>query len=440
MKKSFFVTIICALFFLLACSKSTNDEALIKIPNKVVFIVVDTLRADHLPFYGYEHNTCPFLNTLANNSVIFKNMYSTSSYTAPATASLFTSLYSKEHGVTNGIVYSKKENVSDIKLNRIPKKAFALPELFKKAGYNTFGVADNLNISKEMGFGQGFDKLITKRYVGAYKVNNLILSLEKEIKNSEKYFLYIHYMDPHSPYHLNKQWARTGRENKMIKSYDSEISYVDDAIKRLYERFKWNKDTLIILTADHGEAFGERKNSNGKKEFGHGKTLNREVLRVPLVFYQNGLRKLVLNSQVSHLDVLPTLSSLFGKKIKKYWRGNELTTILLGKDNLKQRYLFSDLAAKYDRPQISSVIFGNYHYIKVSKNKKYSEKESLFNWEKDQIETKDDKTSADSIILKNLRRQVSNHLKIKPVFKKEKFNIKLDKKTLNHLSTLGYIN
>ncbi len=440
MKKFIILFIICFLIFLSFYLNSVKeDDVLIKIPNKVVFILVDTLRADHLPFYGYKHNTTPFLNTLSNNAVLFKNMYSTSSYTAPATASLFTSLYAKEHGVTNGMIYSKKEKIIDVKLNKIPSEALTLPELFKQAGYNTFGVSDNLNISKEMGFSQGFDKLITKRYVGAYKVNSLVLSLEKEIKNSEKYFLYIHYMDPHSPYHLQKTWARKGKEKKMIKAYDSEISYVDDAIKRLYKIFDWKEDTLIIFTADHGEAFGERKNNRGKFEFGHGKTLNREVLRVPLFFYKNGLRQLILNSQVSHLDILPTLSELLGIEKKAYWNGDQLTTMLLGKDNLHSRYLFSDLEGKYDRSKISSVIFENYHYIKSFGNENKTEGESFFDWNKDPVEL--NKKSASNLeILKELEEKVSNHVKLKPIFKEEKFDMKLDKKTLNHLSTLGYIN
>lgn len=440
MKKFIILFIICFFIFLSFYLNSVKeDDVLIKIPNKVVFILVDTLRADHLPFYGYKHNTTPFLNTLSNNAVLFKNMYSTSSYTAPATASLFTSLYAKEHGVTNGMIYSKKEKIIDVKLNKIPNEALTLPELFKQAGYNTFGVSDNLNISKEMGFSQGFDKLITKRYVGAYKINSLVLSLEKEIKNSEKYFLYIHYMDPHSPYHLQKTWARKGKEKKMIKAYDSEISYVDDAIKRLYKIFDWEEDTLIIFTADHGEAFGERKNSRGKFEFGHGKTLNREVLRVPLFFYKNGLRQLTLNSYVSHLDILPTLSELLGIEKKAYWNGDQLTTMLLGKDNLHSRYLFSDLEGKYDRSKISSVIFENYHYVKNFGNENEAESEGFFDWNKDPMEL--NKNSASNLeILKELKEKVSNHVKLKPIFKEEKFDMKLDKKTLNHLSTLGYIN
>ena len=86
-------------------------------------------------------------------------------------------------------------------------------------------------------------------------------------------------MDPHSPYNLQKAFARKkGEGKKSLRRYDSEISYVDDAIRKLYKAFKWDKDTLIIFTADHGEAFGERVNQFGKKERGHGKTLNSSFI------------------------------------------------------------------------------------------------------------------------------------------------------------------
>ncbi|MGI6680909.1 MAG: sulfatase [Bdellovibrionota bacterium] len=384
-----------------------------------------------------------FLNTLIDNSILFKNFYSTSSYTAPATASLFTSLYQKDHGVKIGFIHSKRDNKSKFKLNRIPEDVLTMTELFKDAQYDTFGVADNLNISKEMGFAQGFDKLITSRYKGATAVNKKILSLKERMEMSKKYFLYIHYMDPHGPYHFQEKFARNALKNERrdIINYDSEISYVDDAIKKLYKEFGWDKDTLIIFTADHGEAFSERLNDFGNPEKGHGKTLNREVLRVPLFFYMRGLKGKEINFNASHLDVLPTLAKLLKSDKRNYWEGDDLSEAFITDKKFKEKFLFSDLASRErtGKPEIHSIIYKNFHYIKTFATPKTKEKEEFFDWKTDPIELKSN-LNVNKDLLKTMRTKMEEHLKSKSIFKTETTNVKLDKKTKEHLTTLGYIN
>ena len=141
-------------------------------PN-VVVIVIDTLRADHLPLYGYAHPTTPFLSELARDGIVFDRAYSTSSWTAPATASLFTSLYPFQHGVVTGMVATLRARRLDptITLNAIPGEATTLPEIMRRAGYRTFGVADNLNICAAEGFDQGFDEFRSYNDRGAAAVN-----------------------------------------------------------------------------------------------------------------------------------------------------------------------------------------------------------------------------------------------------------------------------
>jgi arylsulfatase A-like enzyme len=102
----------------------------------VVLIVLDTLRADHLPFYGYEKNTAPFLSELASQGIVFENVFAASSWTAPASASILTSLYPFQHGVTTGFLASKYFKVE---LNRIPGKIKTITEVLKENGYKTYG-------------------------------------------------------------------------------------------------------------------------------------------------------------------------------------------------------------------------------------------------------------------------------------------------------------
>src|SRR4030067_429440 len=109
-------------------------------PN-VVLVVIDCLRADRLPFYGYPKETAPFLSKLAAGGVELDRPYAASSWTAPATASIFTSLYPFQHGVVMGLMAQMRliRRNPTIKINRIPEGGTPLPAVFRQGGYRTFG-------------------------------------------------------------------------------------------------------------------------------------------------------------------------------------------------------------------------------------------------------------------------------------------------------------
>ena len=105
----------------------------------VVVIVVDTLRRDRLPFYDPERKTAPFLDTMARQGMVFDNAWSSSSWTAPATASIFTGRYPNQHGVRTGIraAYNRSREVEGYELNRIPDQLVILPAFMKAPGRAT---------------------------------------------------------------------------------------------------------------------------------------------------------------------------------------------------------------------------------------------------------------------------------------------------------------
>lgn len=162
--------------------QASNEEI-----TDVVIIVVDTLRADILPWHRGEEQTAPFLASLAKQSMVFDRAYAGCSSTAPALASVFTGRYPSRHGVITGFLAHKRlvAKTHDLTLNRIPRTIETLPEFFKNAGFKTLGVADNLNISKELGFEQGFDSLTTTRNVGAERVTNTALSWKNKEATSD---------------------------------------------------------------------------------------------------------------------------------------------------------------------------------------------------------------------------------------------------------------
>lgn len=325
-------------------------------PN-VVVIVIDTLRADHLPCYGYRKNTAPFMSGLAEKNIMFENTFAVTSWTAPSTASIFTSLYPFQHGVVTGYFAGKG---FDNKLNRIPDDVTTLPEMMKANGYKTYGLSNNINIGKAIGFDRGFDYFARFLYKNEPKMNRKLAAWAEKIKQQKKYFLYLHYNDPHSPYHAREPWYEKKEKYKedMISRYDSEISYVDDKIKKMYELFDWDKNTLIIITSDHGEELWDR----GK--IGHGYSLYTEAVKVPFIMvlppeYRKQKR---LKTVVSNIDILPTLRGFLRFGANPVEAGKNLMPIVSGKEKQdRNRDLFGHLILRYrdkeDKKKIHKAIF-----------------------------------------------------------------------------------
>jgi arylsulfatase A-like enzyme len=322
----------------------------------VVLIVVDTLRADHMTFGGYNRPTAPFLSRIATEGVVFEKAYSGASWTAPSMASMFTSVYPDHHGVITGLnVFSKSHEHTDeptgeptlegysldggdsteMKLNRIPTDLETLPEVMKAAGYRTFGVADNPNVNAMMGFARGFDHFAGGSYRGAPEVNRDVLQWSDEIKYGESpFFLYVHYMDPHKPYNKRgRDFLQTRTPYKdghaeNAEAYDSEIRYVDTHIQRLFLQLELTEDTLVIFTSDHGEEFGDHGNS------GHGAHLYQELIHVPLMMAAWGSSRTPLlhggsiDSVTSTLDILPTIRELLDLPFSPNDEGESLAPLL----------------------------------------------------------------------------------------------------------------
>lgn len=406
-------------------------------PN-IVLVVIDTLRAENLSFYGYPKETAPFLSRLAAQGVVFENAYAASSWTAPATASIFTSLHPFQHGVTMGLFAQKQLIKKDprIKINRIPEDLTTLPEALRINGYRTFGVSDNANISDEQGFEQGLDRLLSFSHRGGRFINKQVLQLEKEILAGGKYFLYVHYNDPHRPYEipLAEDEKSGDRTTDMIANYDKEIACVDQCIKELYDSFGWSQNTLLIVTADHGEEMNE------KGVFGHGKSLLNTVIHVPLLFSypDEGLfARKRLTANVSTMDILPTLLSILDFRRLKGLSGQDLKLELKGATNSSSdRFIFSHLQVKMSgRKDIlqKACLYQDYKYIY-----KFPKGHSLFYLKNDPGERKN-RYAHEGKIAQMLATNLFTYEKDSPRYNAAYVEIELDKKSIEQLRTLGYI-
>jgi arylsulfatase A-like enzyme len=281
-----------------------------------VIVLHDTLRPDHLGFCGYERETAPFLAEVGARGAVFPHAYSSSAWTVPATASVFTGLYPTGHGMVHGFEVNdwvEKQlavnNPAVVEVTRLPEDQPTLPERLKAAGYATFGIATNTHVSQEFGYDRGFDSFAMTRNASAASVVDDLIARKGELMAAGRpYFLYLHLNDVHKPNQPRDPWYKPGRDERTegIARYDSEISYLDAELRRLSEAYGWERDTLVCLISDHGEAFLEHG------VYGHQTTLYAELNRVLMVFAGPGVAPGRIDANASLVDVAPTVLDFAG--------------------------------------------------------------------------------------------------------------------------------
>jgi arylsulfatase A-like enzyme len=291
-------TLACLAFS--ACSNDADTTGADPARPNVLLIVVDTLRADHLGAYGNERPTSPNLDALAASGVRYGQALSTAPWTTPSIAALMTSRYPSSVGIE-----SEKARLSD--------EALLLAEVLQEAGYLTGAAVSHSFCGSEWGFGQGFDGFDESNVLGHAAVTTDGVTargmsfLDEAAEQDQPWMLWLHYFDPHCAYvederhpmggrgdydgkvqsgelyrKVLRQWRRYDESdwNEMRRLYDSEIARTDQGIGELLahlDRLGLTDNTLVVMTADHGEEFHEHGG------VGHAKTLYREVLHVPLI-------------------------------------------------------------------------------------------------------------------------------------------------------------
>jgi arylsulfatase A-like enzyme len=317
-------------------------------PN-LVFAVVDTTRADHLGYHGYARDTSPRIDALARESVVFLRHYSHASRTGPAVASLFTGLHPPSHGVVNPLAdWDAKGTLGAAQQT--------LAELLRARGYRTLGVVANFNVSARFGFDQGFDVFELHEQARAGALNARVDALDLA-SQPQPFFLYVHYMDPHSPYGAPPPWRGhfsdpdypgpltgdheqldeivAGRgpvgpdaAERLADLYDEEIRYFDAELGELLDRLgeaRLARPTVFVLVADHGEELLDHGSVL------HGYTLYAEQLHVPLLIHDPRIGKPRRVERVSrHVDVLPTLLELLGIEPPPGLQGSSLVSWMRG--------------------------------------------------------------------------------------------------------------
>jgi len=315
----------CSLLAALACAPTAPEG-----PCNVILVCWDTVRSDHLGAYGYdEHPTTPFLDRLAERSIVFSRAYAPASWTKPSVPSYFTGTYPCQHGVYEGSARGEVGAVTDV----LPEEATTLAEVFAQNGYQTAAFVKNAQLRLGNGFEQGFE-LYQDEAGDAREIRWRAVDWLDGVDPDRPFFLYLHCLDAHWPYRVPAEYAgmfapydevrrfhgadsslrdaiNDGQEaftdedrQALLSLYDGSLRYLDDQLAQLVEALQLRgleERTIVCLISDHGEEFGEHG------VVGHGNGLWENLLRVPWILHVPGEAARRVDTAVSLVDLSPTL-------------------------------------------------------------------------------------------------------------------------------------
>lgn len=402
----------------LAAAPSTPN-----LPN-VLFIILDTVRADELGLHGYQRPTTPNIDAFAKSGVSFDAAFSTAPWTLPSHASMFTGRY-------------PPNLVTDYKVP-LDQRDSTLAEVLLRRGYATAGIVGNVwYTSWESGLQRGFnsyqdyqrsfeqvlktthlgrteisDQLFRSRTLRDVKgavggfgfvevprpqpapntakyVTDRFLDWHAERTNERPWFAFLNYFDAHDPYLPLEPWASrfapAGGESTPRDRYDAELAYLDSHLGRLFEELQRRRgfeNTIVVLTADHGEHFGERR------QLGHFNSIYMPLLWVPLIVRYDGRlpQGARIAREISLRDVPATILDLAGVTASPI-PGASLARVVAGDSSGTSPVAASYGVTTEDKVRalesgMLSMVEGGWHYILTG----LKETEELFRYRSDPTE------------------------------------------------------
>ncbi len=462
-----------------------------KKPN-IIFIVLDSLRAGHVSCYGYKRETTPNIDKIAKGGVIFKNAISQGIATAEVHASWFTGLYLSEHGVHSG----NKKYIND--------KLKILPHILKQSGYETVAFSNNPFVSKFKGMDRGFntfydphnfdsiwDKRLSARvvnkflnvihldyleYAVKYKAERMVdkmIEWLKHNKDTQPFFMFSIFIDTHIPHYPPRRFMRkilnvdisndllkkinsnpkkilsgeillSQKDFDVLKSlYDANIVFVDSQLRRLFKvlsKLNLVEDTVLIITADHGDQFGEHN------LIGHSMSLYDCLLKVPLIirYPQAVPANTIFTPQVQTIDLFTTILETAGLRPDQHGNGrigiNLLNILKEGQSsNLfayaeQGRYNVEGLHNHPFNSRKWCIRTNKFKYIKSDNNR-----DEFYNLESDPEETDNliNQKNQEKEELKHLLNLFISNLRLKIEDETNK-TMEADKDTEERLKALGY--
>jgi arylsulfatase A-like enzyme len=357
-------------------------------PRNVLFVTIDSLRAD-MPYNGYPRVIAPNLAALAEKCTTYQNAYSVSSYTAKSVAAFLSGQYPSTL-YRSGFFFANYATANEFMAERL-----------HESGIATLAWFGHMYFSRAKGLEQGFDEWRTvpgitfdpetDNHVTSDKMTALGIELlgKPELK-TKQFFAWGHYMDPHDQYNRHEEAPNFG--NKARDRYDQEVFYTDLWVKKLLDfvdQQAFAKDTYLIISADHGEAFGEHG------MYKHAFELWEVLTRVPLMVCGPGIKTQRITERRSHIDLVPTILDLLGQKPAPGLLGKSLVPELTGTEPAQNREpIYLELTEDSHNPPRRAIIRGDYKLIWSGPADKFQ----LFNLKQDPAEEKElSKTEPDQL-------------------------------------------
>jgi len=347
-------------------------------PQNVILLTVDALRAD-MPWAGYDKAIAPNLSELAKEAVVYENHRSISSYTAQTVATWLSGRYASTLYRT-GMFFTNyfDDNVW-------------ISEAMQRKGIATMAVHAHLYFDRSPGLRQGFDvwKMVpglswnaqTDESVTGDKSATAIIELLSDASRTKgQFFLWSHLMDPHDQYVKHEESPDFGKDNR--GRYDSEVWFTDQQIGKILAYAKtqpWWQHTVVIVSADHGEAFGEHG------MYKHAFELWDVLTRVPLLVRAPGAKPARIAALRTHLDIAPTILDLMGVDALAGFQGQSLAPEIYGEKPASVREpVVLELAEDSNNPARRAIVAQGHKLISFD-----SGKNMLFDLAADPGETKD---------------------------------------------------
>ncbi|HEY3885862.1 MAG TPA: sulfatase-like hydrolase/transferase [Vicinamibacterales bacterium] len=334
-------------------------------PGPIVLISIDTLRADHLPIYGYTKVRTPNIDALASGGVVFERAYSQVPQTLPAHTSILSGELPFEDGVRDNVGFTVKPG------------QWLIQRALHDRGWPTGGFVSAYVLRKATGIGQGFDVYDSEmpptsgeEGIGQVQrdgAETLASALKwVDARDLRKpFFLFIHFYEPHMPYTPPARYS-------MYLPYDGEIAYADELVGRLLDHLRdlklYDRSTIVLLS-DHGEGLGD----HGELE--HGLFLYQETVHVPLVVKLPDAHAATrVATPVQHIDVVPTLLEEAGLPKPSFLHGRSLMPLLRGTGTIPDAAIYAEsLYSRYHFgwSELYALTDSRYHFIRAPRDELY---------------------------------------------------------------------
>lgn len=344
-------------------------------PRNIVLISIDTCRADHLGCYGYSRKTSPNVDALAAEGVLFNHAVAPVPITLPSHSSMLTGTIPPYHKVRDNVNY------------RLAGANVTLAEILRENGFVTGAVVGAFVLNSRFGLDQGFDtyddkisktqRSTTLFYSNERKAEDVTYAANTwlERHRDDKFFLFLHYYDPHFPYDRHKRFSfktlpflAPSKKDR----YDGEVAYTDYWVGQVIKKLKdlgLYGSTMIVLTGDHGEGLGQHS------ELSHSYFIYHSTLHVPLIIKAPGWPEGERIDNVAGLiDIVPTVCGALGIPVPPGVHGRDLSAFFSNNGaGFDQRYLFCEslYPTKLDWGPFLGLIGSRWKYIHTSSPELY---------------------------------------------------------------------